>query len=117
MRQLADYVLSAGGKAIPVSAPVRGDLRSSSSRSRQGRYVTLGFAAQDATTARGLVGHEARMLSNIQIPGRELARLRILEMHASMALLVAEILPGAVEEAISPGDAVASPPGTATAHA
>jgi hypothetical protein len=92
---------------------VWGDLRPSSSRSRQGRYFTLGFAAQDATAARGLVGQEARPSSNIQIPGRALARLRILEVDASMALLLAEVLPETVEEAISPSDAVASPPGTA----
>ena len=112
MRQLADYLVSAGGKEIPVSAPVWGDLRPSSSRTGQGRYVTLGFAAQDTTTARELVTHEARVLSNIQTPRRDLARLRILDVHGPMALLVAEVLPGAVEGVISTGAAVTSPPGT-----
>jgi len=123
MRQLADYLVSAGGKEIPVSAPVWGDLRPSSSRTGQGRYVTLGFAAQDRyvtlgfaaqdiTTARELVTHEARLLSNIQTPRRDLARLRILDVHGPMALLVAEVLPGAVEGVISTGAAVTSPPGT-----
>ena len=59
------------------------------------------------------MGQEARLSSNIQIPGSALARLRILEVDASMALLLAEVLPETVEEAIFPSDAVASPPGTA----
>ena len=94
MRNLADYVLQAGGVAIPVSAPVRGDARPSSSRSNHAQYITLGFAAQDSGAARGLPGHEGRLVTNIQSPGREVGRLRVLEVDTLISVLVAQVLPG-----------------------
>jgi hypothetical protein len=118
MRQLADYVLKAGGEEIPVSAPVWGDLRPSSARNgHRRRLVTLGFAAQDVTLVRGLVGHDARLVSGNESPGRDLGLVRVLEVDTPMALLVAELLPGTREEAVSRPDAVASPPGTEATHA
>lgn len=93
MRQLADYVLQAGGAEIPVSAPLRGDLRPSSSRNDDMQYITMGFAAQDASVAGGLLGHDGRLVTNIHLPGRELARLRLLEVDTPTFLLVARVLP------------------------
>jgi hypothetical protein len=117
MRQLADYVLDAGDGEFPVSPPVRGDLRPSSSPGKRARYVTLGFAAQDVGAARGMVGHEARLVCRIGDPHRDLGRLRVIEVNPAMALLIAEVLPGTAEEAIAPSSAVAAPPGTAAIHA
>jgi hypothetical protein len=118
MRQLADYVLKAGGEEIPVSAPVWGDLRPSSARNgHRRRLVTLGFAAQDVTLVRGLVGRDARLVSNIDSSGRYLGQVRVIAVDTPMTLLVAELLPGTREEAVSRPDAVASPPGTEATHA
>jgi hypothetical protein len=118
MGPLADYVLNIGGEEIAVSSPVWGDLRPSSARSGHGRrLVTLGFAAQDASLARRLVGHDARLVSNIDSSGHDLGQVRVLAVDTPMALLVVEVLPGTREEAISPSDAVASPPGTEATHA
>ncbi|HET9037115.1 MAG TPA: hypothetical protein VFN45_12955 [Myxococcaceae bacterium] len=117
MRQLADYVLKAGGEEIPVSAPVWGDLRPSSARNgHRRRLVTLGFAAQDATLVRGLVGHDARLVSNVAHLGRDLGQVRVLAVDLPMALVVVDLLPGTREEAVSPSNAVASPPGTEATH-
>jgi hypothetical protein len=117
VRALADYLLSAGGEEIPVSAPLWGDLRPSSARSgHRRRFVTLGFAAQDATVVRGLVGQEAHLTSHLDDPGRVLGQVRVLAVDPPMALLVAEVLPGTREDAIFPSGAVAAPPGTEATH-
>ena len=79
MRRLADFMLMARGEELPVSVPVRGDLRR---RLLNDRYVTLGFAAQDASAARELVGHEARLVTNIHLPGREVGRLKVLKVDS-----------------------------------
>lgn len=91
MRRLADFMLMARGEELPVSVPVRGDLRR---RLLNDRYVTLGFAAQDASAARELVGHEARLVTNIYLPGREVGRLKVLKVNTPPFVLVAEVLPG-----------------------
>lgn len=91
MRRLADFMLMARGEELPVSVPVRGDLRR---RLLNDRYVTLGFAAQDASAARELVGHEARLVTNIHLPGREVGRLKVLKVNTPPFVLVAEVLPG-----------------------
>lgn len=91
MRRLADFILKGRGEELPVSAPVRGDLRR---RLWSDRYVTLGFAAQDASAARELVGHEARLVTNTYRPGREVGRLKVLEVNTPPFSLVAEVLPG-----------------------
>ena len=90
MRRLADFMLKGHREELPVSAPVWGDLRR---RLWSDRYVTLGFAAQDASTARELVGHEARLVTNIYRPGREVGRLKVLEVNTPPFSLVAEVLP------------------------
>ncbi len=83
MRQLADYLLKADGVEIPVSPPVMAG--------RGHNRVRLGFAAQDLAAAGRLVGHEARLVTNIHLPGREVGRLRILDMDSRMFHLVAEV--------------------------
>jgi hypothetical protein len=117
MKPLADYVLNADGEEISVSAPVWGDLRPHSARSgHRRRLVTLGFAAQDAALVRGLVGHDARLVCSVDRSGPDLGQVRVLAVDLPMALLVVDLLPGTREEAISPSDAVASPPGTEATH-
>lgn len=95
MRHLADYVLKGRGEEIPVSAPVRGDLRRSSPPGNHVRSITLGLAALDADAARRLVGQEARLVTNIESPARDVGRLRVLEVDTPTFVLVAEVLAGA----------------------
>jgi hypothetical protein len=83
MRRLADYLLKAEGVEIPVSAPVMAGNRPA--------RITLGFSAQDAGAAGRLVGHDARLVTNIHLPGREVGQLRILAVDKAMFHLLAEV--------------------------
>ena len=93
MRLLADYVLKTSEEEIPVSVPETGDLRPGFGGRNHARRITMGFAAQDTARARRFVGREALLVTNIQIPTRELGRLKVLELHTPTSLLVAELLP------------------------
>jgi hypothetical protein len=85
MRQLADYLLKADGVEVPVSPPVVAG--------RANDRVRLGFAARDLGEAGRLVGRDARLITNIHLPGREVGRLRILDTDSGIFHLVAEVVP------------------------
>ena len=93
MRRLADYLLKVDGvEELPVSGPViAGPGHSSSSRTDRPKRIRLGFSAQDVDVAGRLVGHDARLLTNIHSPGREVSRLRVLDVDTLMFHLLAEV--------------------------
>lgn len=93
MRKLADYLLKANGVEVPVSAPVLAQPRHDLPTSNRPNRVKLGFAAQDVGAARRLAGEDARLLTNIHLPGREVGRLRVLDVDTRMFRLLAEVSP------------------------
>ena len=92
MRRLADYLLKVDGVELPVSVPVFvGSGHSSSSTTDRPKRIRLGFAAQDVETAGRLVGRDARLVTNIHRPGREVGQLRVLDVDRGMFHLLAEV--------------------------
>jgi hypothetical protein len=95
MRDLADYILKFRDWEVPVSLPVSGDPigpPSSAFAGGEGMRLSFGVPAGDVPEVTRHVGREARLFTNIQRPGVEVARLRLLRVNPRRALLVAELV-------------------------
>jgi len=94
MRELADFLLKGNGVEIPVSPPVvagPGASSSSTTNRLSLRRLRLGFSRQDADAAGRLVGHDTRLVTNIHLPGRQVGRLRVLDVDRGLFHLLVEI--------------------------
>ena len=90
MRRLADYFLRVDGLEFPVSPPVIAGPGHSSSTSYRPKRIRLGFSAQDVLAAGRLVGRDVRLVTNMHRQGREVGRLRVLDVDRGMFHLLAE---------------------------